>query len=89
MNGVARGFKTAVTMSALDLSELLDELYDLQAEVHANPAAQDRVLRLIQRIEGYLERTTHGEVSLAMGDYHPHLPGMEILIAQAQQQQQQ
>ena len=76
-------------MSVADLEKLQTTLYDVQAALTDQPALYDRVHQLLNCVEGYLSRSTSLTLIHEPEEYHPHFPGMALLIAQAQQQQQQ
>ncbi len=76
-------------MSVADLEKLQTTLYDVQAALTDQPALYDRVHQLLNCVEGYLSRSTSLTLIPEPEEYHPHFPGMALLIAQAQQQQQQ
>lgn len=76
-------------MSVADLEKLQTTLYDVQAVLTDQPALYDRVHQLLDCVEGYLSRPTSPPSTPEREEYHAHFPGMALLIAQAQQQQQQ
>jgi|GEM_PF-5999668 len=86
---LARDLERRVGLAATELTGLQAELLELQATVGDNPAAQQKVRQLLNRVEGYLEQPPATNVTQDADEYHFHMPGMATLVAQAQQQQQQ
>ncbi len=86
---LARDLERRVGLSATELTGLQAELLELQATVGDNPEAQQKLLRLLDRVEGYLEEPVAMNATQDADEYHFHMPGMATLVAQAQQQQQQ
>ncbi len=78
-----------IEMSIADLEKLQTTLYDVQTALTNQPALYSRVHELLDCVEGYLSQPTSLTLIHEPEEYHPHLPGMALLIAQAQQQQQQ
>lgn len=86
---LARDLERRVGLSATELTGLQAELLELQAALGDNPEAQRKLLRLLDRVEGYLEQPATLDATQDADEYHFHMPGMATLVAQAQQQQQQ
>lgn len=80
-----------VIMSASELVELREELYAIQAAAGPDWAIQNKVLRMLSRIDAYLDQTNDElEREEDTLDAHPsHLLELPMLMQQAQLQCQQ
>lgn len=75
--------------SPIGQSELGVEDDVVHTEVSANGARDYSEHQLTRNLQAYLTQSLRNLAVREPEDYFPHLPGMDLLIAQAQQQQQQ
>lgn len=78
-----------VLMSVAELNELHEDLYSLQMAAGANWAIQDKVLRMLAKIEMYLEEAADEPENDPEMGHDAHLVELPMLMEQAQMQCQQ
>ncbi len=86
---LAQDLERSVGLLATELTNLQAELRELQVAIGDNPRVQQKLLQLLDRVEGYLAQPAAVNATQDTDEYHFHMPGMATLVAQAQQQQQQ